>query len=124
MIRGIRGAATVDENKEEQIIETAKQLVGEMINKNNINPANVASVFISLTPDLNAAFPAKVLRMFPNWDYVPVMCMQEISVPGSLPRCIRLMIHVNTTKEQTDIHHVYLGRATVLRPDLQKQTID
>ncbi len=69
-----------------------------MIKLNQIHPDSVASVFISTTEDINAAFPAKALRKFEGWTYVPVMCMQEIPVPNSLKMCIRIMMHVNTDK--------------------------
>lgn len=120
MIRGIRGATTVTNNDEQEILKASEELIGILIGKNNISPDNVASVFISLTPGLDAAFPAKALRMFPNWTYVPVMCMQEIPVPGSLANCIRIMMHVHTETSQADIQHVYLREAISLRPDLNK----
>ncbi|MDQ0176196.1 chorismate mutase [Bacillus chungangensis] len=118
MIRGIRGATTVTDNDEQEILKASEELIGVLIEKNNISPDNVVSVFISLTPGLDAAFPAKALRMFPNWTYVPVMCMQEIPVKGSLPHCIRIMMHVQTETSQADIQHVYLRGAISLRPDL------
>lgn len=121
MIRGIRGATTVTDNDEQEILKASEELIGTLIEKNKISPNNVASVFISLTPGLDAAFPAKALRMFPNWTYVPVMCMQEIPVPGSLPNCIRIMMHVHTETSQADIQHVYLREAISLRPDLNKK---
>ena len=83
-----------------------------------LQPELVASVFISTTEDINAAFPARALRKFPGWTYVPVMCMREMPVPNSLQMCIRIMIHVNTDQTQQEINHVYLKDAKVLRPDL------
>ncbi|WP_100331415.1 chorismate mutase [Bacillus xiapuensis] len=121
MVRGIRGAITVERNEEDAIVLAAEKLLREMIRLNQVAPENVCSVFISVTDDLNAAFPAKALRRFDGWDYVPVMCMNEVPVPGSLQKCIRVMLHVNTEALQTDIQHIYLEKAVCLRPDLHKQ---
>lgn len=118
MIRGIRGAITVRQNDEAEIVSAAERLFREAIDANEITPEDVASVFISATEDVNAAFPAKALRNITGWTYVPVMCMKELSVPVSLPRCIRVMIHVNTSTPQNEIKHIYLEDAIALRPDL------
>jgi chorismate mutase len=118
MIRGVRGAITVDCNTEEAIMSATEELLHQVIEGNKILPEQVASVFISTTEDLNAAFPAKALRKFAGWTYVPVMCMRELQVPNSLPMCVRIMMHVNTAVPQEEIVHVYLEGAKVLRPDL------
>ncbi|WP_409298081.1 chorismate mutase [Peribacillus sp. SCS-26] len=118
MIRGIRGAITVDRNEEELIVSATERLLGTIIAENRIEPDHVASVFISVTEDIDAAFPAKGLRAFEGWTFVPVMCMREITVPGGLPSCIRIMLHVNTKQGQQEIRHIYLEGAVVLRPDL------
>lgn len=120
MSRGVRGATTVIENKETEIIENTIMLVEDMINQNNIHAEDVSHVFISVTKDLNATFPAKALRKIPGWKYVPVMCMAEIEVPNSLEKCIRIMMVVNTAKSQKDIKHIYHNNAVQLRPDLIK----
>ncbi|MEH7377916.1 MULTISPECIES: chorismate mutase [Bacillaceae] len=118
MIRGMRGAITVNQNTEEAIITATEELLEKIIEENHIQPELVASVFISTTEDINAVFPAKALRKFEGWTYVPVMCMQEMPVPDSLKMCVRIMMHVNTTQSQEEINHVYLKGAKVLRPDL------
>lgn len=118
MIRGIRGAITVEEDKESEVISATENVVLEMIDKNKIDPSKVASVFISVTNDINSVFPAKALRSIEGWKYVPVMCMKEIEVTSALPMCIRVMMHVNTQMEQQEVQHVYMEGATVLRPDL------
>ncbi len=118
MIRGVRGATTVSANTEEAIFTATEELIAKLIMVNQIQPDSVASAFISTTEDINAGFPAKALREFPGWTYVPVMCMQEMPVPNSLKMCVRIMMHVNTNKTQEEIVHVYLNEATVLRPDL------
>ncbi|WP_079509551.1 chorismate mutase [Mesobacillus jeotgali] len=118
MIRGVRGAITVSKNDENEITLAAERLLRDMIDSNQIVPDDVASIFISATDDVDAAFPAKALRNLEGWTYVPVMCMKELAIPGSLQMCIRAMIHVNTQKKQDEIRHVYLEGAVGLRPDL------
>ncbi|OMF56391.1 chorismate mutase [Paenibacillus sp. FSL R5-0490] len=118
MIRGVRGAVTVGKNCEAEILEATELLIRQMIQENKILSENVASVFISVTEELTAAFPAKAIRSIEGWTYVPVMCMKEIPVEGSLPNCIRLMMHVNTDAPQQNIRHIYLRGAIKLRPDL------
>ncbi|WHY75877.1 chorismate mutase [Neobacillus sp. WH10] len=118
MIRGVRGATTVNENTEEAIVSATVELLAKLIEVNHIQPDSVASVLISTTEDINAAFPAKALRKFAEWTYVPVMCMREIPVPNALKMCIRIMMHVDTDIAQDKIVHVYLKEAKVLRPDL------
>ncbi len=118
MIRGIRGAITVSSNEESEVILGAERLLTEIIASNEIAPDDVASIFISATDDVNAAFPAKALRNLDGWTFVPVMCMKELAVTGSLPMCIRVMIHFNTEKKQDEIRHIYLEGAAGLRPDL------
>lgn len=118
MIRGVRGAITVSNNTESEIMNGTKELFIKIIESNDINPEEVASIFISTTDDITAAFPAKALRNLEGWTYVPVMCMREIPVPNSLENCIRVMLHLNTDKAQSEINHVYLKDAESLRPDL------
>ena len=119
MIRGIRGATTVVHDEEKEIIVAVESLLAEMIQKNEIHPEKVASVFVSVTKELQSTFPSKALRNIDGWKYVPVVCMQEIPVEGSLPFCIRIMLHLNTDKTQQEIEHVYHGEAVALRPDLK-----
>ncbi|GMB07875.1 chorismate mutase [Thermolongibacillus altinsuensis] len=118
MIRAIRGATTVENNDEQEIIAETEQLLKEMIRQNDVQAEDVVSVLISATEDLNATFPAKALRNIAGWTYVPVMCMREINVPNSLPKCIRVMMTVHTEASQRDVRHVYLRKAIQLRPDL------
>lgn len=118
MIRGVRGATTVNVNSEEAIITATEELFAKLIEVNQIQPESVASVLVSTTEDVDAAFPAKALRKLTGWTYVPVMCMREMPVPNSLKMCIRVMMHVNTNVSQEEIVHLYLRDAKVLRPDL------
>lgn len=120
MTRGIRGATTVSVNEEAEILEATRNVLNEMIKQNNVQASDVSHVFISLTKDLTATFPAKVLREIEGWRYVPVMCMAEIDVPNGLPRCIRIMMVTNTETPQEEIKHIYQNDAVKLRPDLVK----
>ncbi|MBP2241372.1 chorismate mutase [Cytobacillus eiseniae] len=119
MIRGVRGATTVQKDEEKEIIEATESLLRKMIKENKIEADMVASVFISVTEDITAAFPAKAMRLISGWTFVPVMCMREIPVKSSLDKCIRVMMHVNTAIAQHEITHIYLEEAIRLRPDLQ-----
>ncbi len=120
MVRGVRGATTTEENDEKQILSATEEVVAQMIKENNISPEQVAQVLITVTPDLNATFPAKALRSFAGWTYVPVMCATEIDVPGALLKCIRIMMTINTNQQQTEITHVYLKNAKQLRPEFTR----
>jgi chorismate mutase len=117
-VRGIRGAITVDNNTREAICQAAQLLLEEMVARNQVLPEDIASVLITATEDLDAAFPAQAARALSGWDYVPLMCAREIPVPGSLPHCLRVMMLVNTEKQADEIRHVFLRDAVKLRPDL------
>ncbi len=117
-VRGIRGAITVTENSEPAMLDATRRLLEELVTRNTgFDPQDVASAWFTVTPDLDAVFPAKAARQF-GWISVPLMCTGEIPVPGSLPMCIRVLVHWNTEKRQDEIHHVYLEKAKQLRPDL------
>lgn len=120
MIRGVRGATTIAQDTEVEVLEAVEKLMIEMIDANQIDPEMVASVLISVTDDIRSVFPAKALRSMDGWKYVPVTCMAEIPVENSLQLCIRVMLHLNTTKSQEEIQHIYQAGAKVLRPDLTK----
>ncbi len=117
--RGVRGATTVDRNNREEILAATRQLLALMIRRNSIEKEDVASALFSTTPDLDAEFPALAARQM-GWLHVPLLCSHEMVVPGSLPLCIRVMLHWNTSKGQEEIHHVYVHDAERLRPDLTK----
>jgi chorismate mutase len=119
MMRGVRGAITVDEDSAEAIWSGTKELFEAMIEINEIDEADVASVIFTTTPDLTAAYPARAARDL-GWQQTALMGMQEIAVPGGLERCIRVLIHWNTTKMINEVEHVFLRGAVVLRPDLTK----
>ena len=117
MVRGIRGATTVPENTREAILEATSELLDALVRANDVNREQVASAFFTTTPDLNAEFPAVAARDA-GWTDVPLMCGHEMSVPGGLPRCLRLLLHVNTERALHEIRHIYLRGAVALRPDL------
>lgn len=118
MIRGVRGATTIERDEPEFIYAETERLVKEIVKANNIQPEDIVSVLLSTTPDINSAFPAKAVRTIEGWEYVPTMCTHEMNVPGALPLCIRVLMHVNTNLSQQEVHHVYLNGAVKLRPDL------
>lgn len=117
-VRGIRGATTAEINEEKTILASTKELLKEIILQNNVQPEDIACVYITVTEDITATFPAKAIRELPGWDLVPLMCALEIPVPNSLKKCIRLMVQINTEKSQKEINHVYLKDARSLRPDI------
>jgi chorismate mutase len=114
--RGIRGATTAIANTAEDILEATDELMRTVIALNELEPADVASVIFTTTPDLTATFPALAARDI-GWTEVPLMCAHEMAVPGSLQKCVRVMIHVNTTRSAAEIRHVYLKGARELRPE-------
>ena len=118
-VRGIRGAITADENTPESINEATTELLLAIMRKNQLVLEDVVSIFFTVTADLNADFPASAARDL-GWNMVPLLCATEIDVPGSIGKCIRVLVHVNTTKTQKDIVHCYLREAGNLRPDLVK----
>ncbi|MCY3559161.1 MAG: chorismate mutase [Chloroflexi bacterium] len=121
-LRGIRGATTVENNTREDIIEATEELLAEMITRNDIESSEVASAWFTTTPDLNAEFPAVAARLTYRWSHAALMCSHEMDVPGSLPSCLRILLHVNTPLRQNQIQHVYLRGARVLRTDLTVNT--
>lgn len=116
--RAVRGAITVDSNTVEAIGSATVELLERILNFNDINNDSIVSVIFTLTPDLNADFPAKSAREQLGWDDIPMVCASEIPVPGSIEHCIRVMITFNTLKTRKEIKHVYLREAQGLRPDL------
>lgn len=117
-VRAIRGAITVEANDAHNILQDTDILLKEIIKRNVLLWDDIISIFFSATRDLDAEFPAVAARRM-GLTGVPMMCWNEMYVPGSLDKCIRIMIHVNTEKKHGEIRHVYLKGAKVLRPDLQ-----
>ena len=120
LLRGIRGATTVAANDAESILAGTEELLREIVRENEIELEWIASALFTLTPDLTAVFPAAAARRI-GWTLVPLLNFTEIGVPGGMPRCIRVLIHVNTERTQSEIVHVYLHEARALRPDLKRK---
>ncbi len=118
LTRGVRGATTVNSNTREAILEATRELLSAMVDENGINVQDVASAFFTSSPDLNAEFPALAAREM-GWTDVALLCGHEMTVPGSLPMCLRILLHVNTEKKASEIVHVYLHGARVLRPEFE-----
>ena len=115
--RGIRGAIGIDANDADAIIAATRELLEHIIVANDLSVEDVASVIFTATPDLDGAYPARAAREM-GWVSTPLLCMQEMAVTGSLPRCIRVLVLWNTGRPLDQIQHVYLGRARALRPGL------
>ncbi len=115
--RAVRGAITVEENSPEAIYEGARTLLTAMQENNGFEVGELVSVTFTATADLDAAYPAVSAREM-GWTEIPLLCMQEMAVKGSLARCIRVLVHWNTDRSPTQIRHLYLRGAEVLRPDL------
>jgi chorismate mutase len=117
-LRGVRGAIAVEADEAEIILAATQELLNALITSNpGLSAPDLASAVFTMTEDLSAAYPAQAARQM-GWDLVAMMCVREIPVPGSLPRCIRILLHWNTDLPQEAIQHVYLGAAANLRPDL------
>ncbi|MDB9316050.1 chorismate mutase [Spirulina sp. CS-785/01] len=116
-VRAIRGATTATHNSKDAIYRAVKELIDEIERRNQLDPAEIVSAIFTATPDLNVIFPATVARDRPQWENVPLLDLQQMQVEGSLKRCIRVLIQINTPLPQDEIIHVYLGEAKNLRPD-------
>ncbi|MGQ9546276.1 MAG: chorismate mutase [Dehalococcoidia bacterium] len=113
--RGIRGAITVSANKKESIIAATKELLTEMVRTNDIEIEDIAAIFFSTTSDLNAEFPAVAARELGWPQHLALLCGHEMNVPYDLPRCLRILMLVNTQKRAEEVIHVYLGEARRLK---------
>ena len=114
--RGVRGATTIHIDTPEEVLKATRELLALLIRLNEIDPADVASVIFTTTPDVTSAFPAMAARQL-GWLDVPLLCTHEMSVPGSLQKCIRILLYWNTDKRQSEVQHAYLRDARSLRPD-------
>lgn len=117
MVRGVRGAITVESNTAESIRKASRRILSEIVDQNRIELDQIASVIFSATKDLDVETPAYGARQM-GWTSIPLFCTQEMEVPGGLARCIRVLVNVNTETPQDEIRHVYLDGAVVLRPDI------
>ena len=115
-LQGIRGATTVARNDSAEILAATDELLRTLIEANELQPDDIVSGLFTVTNDLDAAFPARAAEEF-GWNIVALLHATEIPVPGSLPKCIRLLVHAYTARSRAEIKHCYLRGATVLRPD-------
>jgi chorismate mutase len=120
MVRGIRGATTVENNSREEILEATRELLSAIVEANAIEHDHVASIIFTTTVDLNAEFPAVAARE-DGWTDVALQCMHDMNVAGSLSRCVRILMHVNTERSNAELQHIYLRGARRLRADLVEQ---
>lgn len=117
---GIRGATSVEENNEAAILGATRELLRTMRAKNNIPIERIVSVIFTVTPDLNATYPARAAREI-GWSETALICAADMGVPGSLGRCVRVLMHADLDCPLDKIHHVYLGKARSLRPDWSEE---
>jgi chorismate mutase len=113
--RGIRGGSIVSANNKESILAATEELLVEMTQANKIEIKNIAAIFFTTTPDLDAEFPAVATRKLGWLPNLALLCGHEMNVPNDLPRCLRILMLVNTDKEPEEITHVYLGEAKKLK---------
>jgi chorismate mutase len=116
MCRGVRGAITVSSDNEDEILIATRELLQAIMRANDMRVDDVASAYFTTTPDLTSTYPAYAARQL-GWYDAALLCGHEMAVPGGLARCVRVLIHWNTTKTATEIVHVYLREARSLRPD-------
>lgn len=116
-VRSIRGATTASANTKEAIAEAVKELLDDIDQRNDLDPEEIISVVFTATADIDAVFPAAIARQRENWENVPLLDVQQMAVANSLKMCIRVLIHLNTPKPQSEIRHSYLRHASNLRPD-------
>lgn len=116
-VRALRGAITADADTPDAIHAATRELLEALVARNALAADAVVSAVFTVTPDLVSAFPAAAARAL-GWDDVPMLCAQEIPVEGALPRCVRVLLHVETTRPRTALRHAYLREAAALRPDL------
>ena len=116
-LRALRGATTAEANDAGAIIEATAELLREMLRRNDVDPDAVVSVIFTATPDLNAEFPASAARKI-GMSHVPLLCAREIDVPDAVERCVRVLMHLYTSRDAAGLKHVYLGDAKQLRTDL------
>ncbi len=118
---GIRGATTVDRNTRAQVLVRTKEVLEKLVQENDISVPDIACAFFTTTRDLTAEFPAVAAREM-GWTSIALLCGHEMEVPGSLQRCIRVLVLVNTNKSSEDIAHVYLRGARNLRDQSPNRT--
>ena len=117
MVRGLRGATTVDADTVAQVTERSQELLRAVMDRNDLREDDIVSILFTATPDVTSMFPATAIREI-GFGAVPLLCAAEIAVPGSMPLCIRVLLHVYSARSRDEMHHVYLHGAQGLRDDL------
>jgi chorismate mutase len=115
--RGIRGAITVSLDTAEEVLKATSQLLETIHNENGFKAEDIASILFTVTSDIKSVYPAEAARSM-GWDTVPLLCFQDMEVLDALPRCIRVLVTINTAKGQDEIRHIYMREAKKLRQDL------
>jgi chorismate mutase len=118
-IRGIRGAITVANDTAEEVLQATSQLLKTIHKENGFHLDDIVSILFTVTSDIKTVYPAEAARTL-GWDTVPLLCFQDMEVLDALPLCIRVLVTINTIKNQSDIHHIYMREAWKLRQDLVK----
>jgi chorismate mutase len=116
-VRALRGATTLDADTPEQVSERVRALVLEVLARNQVGSDEAISLVITATNDIHSAHPATAARSC-GLDDVPILGAQELAIDGSLPLCVRLLLHVDIERTRAEVRHVFLEGAVVLRPDL------
>jgi chorismate mutase len=122
MVRAVRGATTVEKNDRQEILDSTAELLRLLVEQNTISEEDIISAIFSVTTDLDAVFPAVAARNM-GWTDIALMCTNEMNVPGSLRKCIRVMLYFNTEKSNCELKYIYLHEAVKLRPDLFKNCL-
>ena len=118
--RALRGAITVEEDSEAEVLAATRELLAALLADNQLSPDAVISAIFTCTPDLRSTFPARGAREM-GLESAALLCAREIDVPGALPRCIRALMHVETERGQHQMRHVYLRDARSLRPEFARE---
>jgi len=118
MCRGVRGATTIEKDSREEILAATIELINLMLESNQIQYEDIASVIFTTTPDVTSEYPAVAARKLPGWGDMALLCSHEMAVPHGLKKCIRVLLHWNTSKAAHEINHIYIKGAVTLRPDI------
>ena len=116
-IRGLRGATTVDEDTPDQLHRRVQALIATMLDRNDLSKDDLISIVFTATDDIHSMFPAAAARAVGLGD-VPLLCARELDIVGGTPRCVRILMHIESDRARGELHHVYLEGARNLRDDL------
>ena len=116
-VLALRGAITLERDEKDHLLERVERLLGEMLERNEVDHDDLISILFTATPDVHSAFPALAARRMGLGD-VPLICAQELDIDGGMPLCVRILVHLQTDRTRGELHHVYLEDARGLRDDL------